>query len=148
MRLYIKYLETHGLLYLLLLHDLHNGNIVSTPRHCDTLLMTGIGSHVLDHSLLYDASCREFTILYTAMCAFNLHLNSKTKAGNLLIRSSLMSLKSIEQLWAIRSDRWRQMSDCERIAQVTQDKWMTVSESLRSLMTNEQSWAILSGCSW
>ena len=33
-----------------------------------------------------------------------------TRAGN-----SLISLKSNERLWAIRSDRSRQMSDCERI---------------------------------
>ena len=60
----------------------------------------------------------------------------------------LISLKSNEGLWAIRSDRTRQMSDCERIAQVAPDKWATVSESLRSLMTNEQLWAICSGHSW
>ena len=51
---------------------------------------------------------------------------------------SLISLKSNEGLWVIRSDCSRQMSDCERIAQVAQDKWATVSESLRALMTNEQ----------
>ena len=45
----------------------------------------------------------------------------------------LISLKSNERLWAIRSDRSRQMSDCEQIAQVAQRKWATVSESLRSL---------------
>ena len=43
-----------------------------------------------------------------------------------------------EQLWAICSDRSGQMSDCERIAQVSHDKEATVSESLRSLMTKEQ----------
>ena len=51
---------------------------------------------------------------------------------------SLISLKSNEGLWAIHSDRSRQMSDCERIAQVAQAKWATVSDSLRSLMINEQ----------
>ena len=35
----------------------------------------------------------------------------------------LISLKSIEQLWAICSDRSRQMSDLERFAQVAHDKW-------------------------
>ena len=40
------------------------------------------------------------------------------------------------------SDRSRQMSDPEQIAQVAQDKWEAVSESLRSLMTNERPWAI------
>ena len=49
----------------------------------------------------------------------------------------LISLKSIERLWAIRSDRSRQMSDCEQIAQVAHIKRATVSESLRLLMTNE-----------
>ena len=53
----------------------------------------------------------------------------------------LILLKSNEWLWAIRSDRSRQMSDRERIAQVTQRKWATVSESLRSLKTNERPWA-------
>ena len=41
---------------------------------------------------------------------------------------SLISLKSNEQLWAIRSDRSRQMSNRERIAQVAQRKWATVSD--------------------
>ena len=66
----------------------------------------------------------------------------KTRAGN-----SLISLKSNERLWAILSDRSRQMSDGEQIAQVAQRKWATVSESLRSLKTNEQLWAICCGCS-
>ena len=77
------------------------------------------------------------------------------RAGNSLICSSLRSfdhslilLKSIERLWAIRSDCSRQMSDCEWIAQVAQDKWAIVSKSLKSLMTNEQLWAIRSGGSW
>ena len=60
-------------------------------------------------------------------------------------KNSLISLKSNERLWAIRSDRSRQMSDRERIAQVAQRKWATVSESLRSLKTNERPWAIRSG---
>ena len=47
----------------------------------------------------------------------------------------LRSLKSNEQLWAIRSG---QRSNCEPIAQVTHEKWATVSDSLRSLMLNEQ----------
>ena len=50
-----------------------------------------------------------------------------------------------EQMWAIRLDRSRQMSDREQIAQVAQRKWATVSKSLRSLKTNEQPWAIRSG---
>ena len=65
-----------------------------------------------------------------------------------LIAHSLILLKSIERLWEICSDRSRQMSDCERIAQVSQGKWATVSKSLRSLMTNEQLWATPSGRSW
>ena len=42
----------------------------------------------------------------------------------------LISLKSNERLWAIRSDRSRQMSDYERIAQVAQEKWVTMSDLL------------------
>ena len=61
----------------------------------------------------------------------------RTRAGNLLIRSSL-----------IRSFCSNQMSDCERFAQIAQDKWATVSESLRSLKTNERPWANRSGRSW
>ena len=57
----------------------------------------------------------------------------------------LILLKSNEQLWAIRSDRSRQMSDHEQIAQVTQRKWTTLSASLRTLKTNERRWAIRSG---
>ena len=61
----------------------------------------------------------------------------------------LILLKSNERLWAIRSDRSRQMRNCGQIqiAQVVQDKWATVRNSLRSLMTNERPWAICSGCS-
>ena len=47
-----------------------------------------------------------------------------TRAGNSLIHSSLILIRSF------RSD---QMSDCERFAQIAQDEWATVSESLRSL---------------
>ena len=50
----------------------------------------------------------------------------------------LISLKSNARLWAIRSDRSRQMSNCEQIAQVAHDIWATVSDSLRSLMINER----------
>ena len=50
---------------------------------------------------------------------------------------SLSSLKSNERLWAICSNRSRQMSDPEQIAQVAQDKWATLSDSLRSLRGNE-----------
>ena len=63
--------------------------------------------------------------------------SKKARAGNSLIAHFLISLKSNDRLWAIGSDRSRQLSDCERIAQVAQDKWGTVSEWLRSLMTNE-----------
>ena len=38
----------------------------------------------------------------------------------------------------ICSDRFNQMSDCERFAQIAQDKWATVSDSLRSHMINER----------
>ena len=57
----------------------------------------------------------------------------------------IILLKSNERLWANRSDRSRQMSDREQIAQVAQRKWANVSESLRWLKTNEQSLAIRSG---
>ena len=64
----------------------------------------------------------------------------------------LISLKLNERLWAICSDRSRQISDCEQISQVAQDKmnnreriahvahdkWARVSDSLKSLMINEQ----------
>ena len=62
-----------------------------------------------------------------------------------LIAHWLIFLKSNERLWASRSDRSRQMSDRERIAQVAQRKWATTSESLRSLKTTERPWAICSG---
>ena len=51
---------------------------------------------------------------------------------------SLILLKSNERLCAICSDRSRQMSDHEQIAQVPQRKWATVSKSLRLLKTNER----------
>ena len=57
----------------------------------------------------------------------------------------LISLKPNERLWAIRSDRSNQMSDCERFAQIAQNKWATMSESLRSLRGNEPPWANCSG---
>ena len=60
---------------------------------------------------------------------------------------SLISLKSIERLGVIRSDR-KANEDCEQIAQVAHIKRATVSESLRLLMTNEQPWAIPSSRSW
>ena len=44
-----------------------------------------------------------------------------------LIAHSLILLKSNEQLWAIFSDCSRQMSDCERMAQVAQRKWAICS---------------------
>ena len=53
----------------------------------------------------------------------------------------LISLKSNERLWKIRSERSRQMSNREQIAQVTQRKWAIVSDSLRSLWGNER-------CEW
>ena len=61
------------------------------------------------------------------------------------VSDSLRSLKTNERPWANRSGRSEEMSDRERIAQVTQDKWATVSDSLRSLKTNEQPWGIRSG---
>ena len=61
---------------------------------------------------------------------------------------SLISLKSNERLWGIPSDRTRNMSDREWIAQIAQDNWATMSKSLRSLITNEWPWAIRSGRSW
>ena len=51
---------------------------------------------------------------------------------------SLILLKSNEQLLAICSDRSRQMSDREQIAQVPQDKWATISDLLRLLRGNER----------
>ena len=63
---------------------------------------------------------------------------AESRAGNLLIAHLLISLKSNERLWAIRSDRSRQMSDREWIAQVNQRKWATLSDSLSLLRGNEQ----------
>ena len=54
------------------------------------------------------------------------------------VSDSLRSLKTNERLWAKRSGHSRQISDCERIAQVAHDKWATMSDLLRSLMINEQ----------
>ena len=81
------------------------------------------------------------------MYAFKKLNNSTTKRqgwelphsliAHLLITHSLILLKSNERLCAILSERSRQMSDCERITQVTQEKGATVSDSLRSLMINE-----------
>ena len=58
--------------------------------------------------------------------------------AHLLIADSLIALKSNERLWVIPSNRSRQMSNCEQIAQVAQGKWATVSKLLRSLMINDQ----------
>ena len=52
-------------------------------------------------------------------------------------RSFAQLLRSNERLWAIRSYCSRQMSNCERIAQVAHVKRATVSNSLRSIMINE-----------
>ena len=61
------------------------------------------------------------------------------------IRTFAHFVKWNEQPWAICSDRSRQMSDREQIAQVAQRKWATVSESLRLLRGNERPWANRSG---
>ena len=45
---------------------------------------------------------------------------------------------SIEQLLAILSDHWGEISDCEQIAQVPEDKLVTMSDSLSLFMINEQ----------
>ena len=81
----------------------------------------------------------------------------KCRAGNLLIPSSLISLKSNERLWVIRSDCSRQMSDrernrsgcseemsdCEWFAQVAQRKWaMWANRSF--CLPNMSQWAICS----
>ena len=52
-------------------------------------------------------------------------------------RSFAQLLRSNERLWVIRSYCSRQMSNCERIAQVAHVKRATVSNSLRSIMINE-----------
>ena len=69
------------------------------------------------------------------------------RAGNLLISHLLIRSFCSNQMSDCErcSDRSRQMSDRERIDQVTQRKWATVSELLRLLKTNEQPWAIRSG---
>ena len=67
----------------------------------------------------------------------------ETRAGNLLIRSLLIhSFCHFAQikwaLWAMHSDRSRQISDLEWIALVAQRKWATVSDSLRWLRGNDR----------
>ena len=67
----------------------------------------------------------------------------ETRAGNLLIRSLLIhSFCHFAQikwaLWAMHSDRSRQISDREWIALVAQRKWATVSDSLRWLRGNDR----------
>ena len=71
----------------------------------------------------------KFGVLYTIQQILMYSTIKKIRAGNSLICS----------FWP------KQMSNCERFAQIAQDKWATVSESLRSLKTNEQSWANRSG---
>ena len=84
--------------------------------------------------------------------------------AHLLIAHSLFSLKSNEGLWAIRSDRSTEMSDCERIVHLLislkSNEWLWAIRSDRSwemcdcermfrlLKTNEQPWANRSGRSW
>ena len=67
-----------------------------------------------------------------------LYLIQSQEFAHSIIAHLLISLKSNERLWAICSDRSRQMSDHELIAQVAQDKWATMSDSLRSLRGNKQ----------
>ena len=55
--------------------------------------------------------------------------------AHFLIAHTLKIALFNEWLWASRSNRSVQMSDCELIAQVAHDKRGTVSESIRSLMT-------------
>ena len=50
--------------------------------------------------------------------AEGLQFISSTFSQGLEFTHSLISLKSNKRLWAIHSDRSRQMSDCEQIAQV------------------------------
>ena len=67
-------------------------------------------------------------------------------AHSLIAHSLICSfylLKSNERLWAIRSDRSRQMSYRERIAH---DKWATVSDSLRLFMINGWMSKLLKKC--
>ena len=59
------------------------------------------------------------------------------------VSSSLRSLRTNEQLWANRSGRSCQKSDCEQIAQVAHQKWAMWAnrKSLRLLTKNEWPWA-------
>ena len=95
----------------------------------------------------------EFNFLYThTSLTRQCHENSITfyhmrggfqgwEFAHWLIAHLLILLKSKEGLWAIRTDRSRQMSDREQIAQVAQRKWATMSESPISLRGNERPWA-------
>ena len=66
-------------------------------------------------------------------------MNSRTPQGWEFAHCSFAhSLISSEQLWVIRSDRSRQMSDCEQIAQVPHIKRGTVSNLLKSLTKKER----------
>ena len=56
---------------------------------------------------------------------------------------SLKLLRTKERPWTICSDHSKQMSDCERIAQVTHEKLAIMSDLLRE---NERLWANRSGC--
>ena len=49
------------------------------------------------------------------------------------VSESLKSLRTNERLWANRSGRSGQMSDCEQIAQIAHDIWVNVSDLLRLL---------------
>ena len=101
------------------------------------------------------SSCHFFVTRDLSEWLFCFVKSHRSKALKLLFKKEIMSE---EQGWKfahshiahslICSFRSRQMSDCERFAQVAQDKWVTVSESLRSLMTNERLWAICSGHLW
>ena len=59
----------------------------------------------------------------------------------------LISLKSNEQLWAIRSDPSRQMSNHEQIAQGRSEEMSHRERIPQVAQENEWPWAIRSGCS-
>ena len=64
----------------------------------------------------------------------NLYIWLDCRAGNLLIRSSLICSDRSRQM----SGRSEEMSDRQQITQVSQDKWATKKDLLRSLRGNER----------
>ena len=79
---------------------------------------------VEDHTHTVRSFLVEFRFIWLISLYCKALCDLKSGLGIRSFAHSLISLKSNERLWAIRSDRSRQMSDRERIAQVSQRKWV------------------------